>query len=65
MAPKIVTAKEDAFFLGAPNVFQLKFMRGTQQNKYLPALKTCALTNFTVNYTADGFYSAYYDGQPI
>ena len=65
MAPKRGASQEDAFFLGAPNVFQLKFMRGTQQNKYLPSIKTCALTNFSVNYTADGFYSAYYDGQPI
>jgi len=65
MAPKRGTATEDAFFLGAPNVFQLKFMRGTGENKYLPSIKTCALTNFSANYTADGFYSAYYDGQPI
>jgi len=65
MAPKRGTAVEDAFFLGAPNVFQLKFMRGTGENKYLPSIKTCALTNFSANYTADGFYSAYYDGQPI
>ena len=65
MAPKRGTAAEDAFFLGAPNVFQLKFMRGTGENKYLPSIKTCALTNFSANYTADGFYSAYYDGQPI
>ncbi len=70
MAPKRSNKSNlDAFFLGAPNVFQLKFMNGGQVSKSLPTLKTCALVNFNVNYTADGFYSAYKDNlvgsQPI
>jgi hypothetical protein len=67
MAPKrsAVGGSGDEFFLGAPNVFQIKFMNGSKPSKTLPTLKTCALVNFNVNYTADGFYSAYIDGQPV
>jgi hypothetical protein len=65
MAPKRATAAEDAFFLGAPNVFRISFMHMGKPSKSLPTLKTCALINFNVNYTADGFYSSFGDGQPI
>lgn len=65
MAPKRATAAEDAFFLGAPNVFRISFMHKGKPSKSLPTLKTCALVNFNVNYTADGFYSSFGDGQPI
>lgn len=72
MAPKRALESADAFFLGAPNVFQIKFYHKdrSDNNKFklsksLPTLKTCALVNFTANYTADGFYSAYFDGQPV
>jgi len=67
MAPKRSGAAGDEFFLGAPNVFKIKFMNGTtkKESTTLPTLKTCALVNFNVNYTADGFYSAYLDGQPV
>ena len=65
MAPKRATSGDDGFFLGAPNVFEIKFMHKGKSSKGLPTLKTCALVNFSVNYTADGFYSAFNDGQPI
>ena len=71
MAPKRAQESADAFFLGAPNVFQIKFYHRDRSNnkfklsKSLPTLKTCALVNFTANYTADGFYAAYFDGQPV
>jgi hypothetical protein len=55
----------DEFFLGAPNVFKIEFRNGKNPHNGLPTLKTCALVNFNVNYTADGFYSAYNDGQPV
>jgi hypothetical protein len=67
MAPKRAKSggTGDEFFLGAPNIFRIKFMNGKKESNTLPTLKTCALVNFTVNYTADGFYSAFNDGQPI
>lgn len=67
MAPKRAKTggSGDEFFLGAPNVFRLKFMHGARESNTLPTLKTCALVNFNVNYTADGFYAAFIDGQPV
>jgi hypothetical protein len=67
MAPKRAKTggSGDEFFLGAPNIFRVKFMNGSKESNTLPTLKTCALVNFNVNYTADGFYSAYVDGQPV
>ncbi len=66
MAPKRSNKSNvDSFFLGAPNVFKIKFKNGKNDSKTLPTLKTCALVNFNVNYTAEGFYSAFYDGQPV
>jgi hypothetical protein len=67
MAPKRAKSggTGDEFFLGAPNIFRIKFMNGKKESNTLPTLKTCALVNFTVNYTADGFYSAFNDGQPV
>lgn len=65
MAPKRAKNSADSFFLGAPNVFKIDFMHDGAPSNALPTLKTCALTNFNVNYTADGFYSAFWDGQPV
>lgn len=70
MAPQRSNTAETSFFLGAPNVFQIKFMSGGTELRSITQLKTCALTNFTVDYTADGFYSTYEDSaaggsQPI
>jgi len=66
MAPKRSSDKLDGFFLGAPDVFQIKFMNKGKPSIALPMLKTCALVNCNVNYTADGSYAAYaIDGQPI
>ena len=65
MAPKRSVKGSNQFFLGAPDVFRIDFKFGKGTNKYLPSLKTCALTNFSANYTGDGFYSSYVDGQPL
>ena len=70
MAAQRSNASETSFFLGAPNVFQIKFMSNNQELRSITQIKTCALTNFTVDYTADGFYSTYEDNdangsQPI
>jgi hypothetical protein len=65
MAPRRSSSAQDAFFLGAPDVFKVVFKHKGKDHPGLPTLKTCALVNFSVNYTADGFYSAYIDGQPV
>ena len=70
MAAQRSNASETSFFLGAPNVFQIKFMSNDRQLRSITQIKTCALTNFTVDYTADGLYASYEDSsangsQPI
>jgi hypothetical protein len=52
--------------LGTPNVFKLQYK--TADDKAISGLnrfKLCALTGFSVNYTPDGQWSAYDEGQPV
>ena len=73
MAPKRSFSNRDAaYFLGAPNVFDIHFKSGENSGdlKSIVKIKTCALQSFNVNYTPDGFYTAYNDpkaggSQPI
>ena len=52
-------------FLTTPNVFKLEYIYGKTQkiHPYLNVIKTCALTDFSVNYTPDGSYMTY-EGEP-
>jgi len=52
-------------FLSTPNIFQIQYMQGDRQHKFLNKFKLCALTNMSVNYTGDGVHATYYDGTPI
>ena len=74
MAPKkaIGTATGGAsYFLGTPNVFDIIFK--TTRDKYgilnendaVLRIKTCACTGAAVNYTPDGMWNAYEQGQPV
>ena len=78
MAPKkgISTATgEGSYFLGTPNVFDLKFKTTTQGGNFfyegddinhsVVRIKTCACTGCAVNYTPDGMWNAYERGQPV
>lgn len=66
MAVKKVTSGGTAsnFFLRTPNVFKLEYRANGSQNKSVNKFKTCALQNFSCNYTPDGFWAAYDEGQP-
>ena len=53
-------------FLAAPNIFQLSYQTGTNDEiSGMNKFKLCALTNFAVNYSPDGQFSAYEGGQPV
>lgn len=55
-----------SFFLGTPNVFQVEYK--TSNNSAIAGLnriKTCALTGTSVNYTPEGDWASYGDGQPV
>ena len=59
-----------AYFLGTPNVFDINFKtsktnRGiTNTNNSVLRIKTCACVGAAVNYTPQGMWNAYEEGQP-
>mgnify|MGYP005682063503 CR=1 FL=1 len=55
----------EASFIKVPKVCQVTYMRGAKQHPHLPAYKMCAVTDVSVNYTPDGNYAVYNDGQPV
>tara|TARA_B100000965_G_scaffold312384_1_gene272190 strand:- start:6337 stop:7359 length:1023 start_codon:yes stop_codon:yes gene_type:complete len=55
----------DAAFIGVPNLCRVSFMRGAEEHDVLPRYKMCAVTGADVNYTPDGTYATYPDGQPV
>jgi len=52
-------------FIKNPSLVQPYFMSGTGLNRYLPRFKPCTITDFDVNYTADGVYATYEGGSPV
>lgn len=51
-------------FLKAPNVFKIKYINGNNENQEhtsINKIKTCSLTQCSVDYTPDGSYSTFYD----
>jgi hypothetical protein len=52
-------------FIGVPKLVRVSFMKGSNENPRLPRYKMCALTSVDVNYTPDGTYATYTDGQPV
>lgn len=51
-------------FIKNPKLIQPYFMSGSGAHPYLPRLKPCTITDFDVNYTADGVYAAHVGGYP-
>ena len=59
-------AGEPSMFLGTPNVFNLQYKTNHELDiAGVNRLKTCAVTGCAINYTPDGIWSAYEDGQPV
>jgi len=52
-------------FIGVPNLCKVSFMTGSQEHPVLPRYKMLAITQVDVNYTPDGAYATYTDGQPV
>ena len=52
-------------FIGVPNLCKVSFMRGSIEHDVLPRYKMLAVTQVDVNYTPDGAYATYVDGQPV
>lgn len=55
----------DLGFIGVPKLCKVSFMKGSGMNNRLPRYKMCGITSVNVNYTPDGTYATYKDGQPV
>ena len=64
---KGMSAKAGAggLFLKTPNVFELRYRKGTGEHPFLNKFKQCFLENISVNYTGDGVYTTYEGGEPV
>ena len=52
-------------FLKSPNIFELSYKKGSRDHPFLHKFKQCFLTNFSVNYTAEGTHTTYDDATPV
>ncbi len=61
--------KEVAFgkdnFIRVPYLCKFTFMTGGQPNDKIQQFKPCAIRKVAVNYTSDGTYATYRDGEPV
>jgi len=48
-----------------PSEFDIQFLNRQGPNPWLFKISTCALTNFTVNYSPEGQYASHEDGSPF
>ena len=62
MAPKV---SDGNVFLETPNVFELRYKKGSDTHPFLHRFKQCALSDISVNYTGENVYATYNDGTPI
>ena len=59
-------AGDSSLYLGTPNVYHIQYKTNQDQNmEGLNRIKTCACTGCSINYTPDGIWSAYEEGQPV
>ena len=69
MAPKTTTSgagsNNSPTYLGTPSVFELSYRKGSGEHPYLNRFKQCFLENMSVNYTGEGTYATYEEGEPI
>ena len=55
-----VKRSKTLLFLKSPNTYAIRFLTAKgKEHGYLPRVKECALTGFSVNYTPDGNYQTY------
>ena len=53
-------------YLKAPDIFQIRYLgKNGGNHKFLNRFKLCALTQMSVNYTADGVYATYDNETPV
>jgi hypothetical protein len=60
-----VQRTEGELFLKTPNIFKIKYLYQNDDHPYLNRIKTCALTNCSVDYTPTGSYMTFKDGSMV
>lgn len=65
MAPKTKGTSIANTMLKTPNVFELRYKQGSKDHEFLNRFKQCFLETVSVNYTADGTYATYENGEPV
>jgi hypothetical protein len=63
-ARKKANKGQKGLFIGAPDVFQLTYMKGNSPHPFLNTFLPMALTSFNIVYTGSNTYSTFYDGTP-
>jgi hypothetical protein len=63
-ARKKANKGQKGLFIGAPDVFQLTYMKGKSPHPFLNTFLPMALTSFNIVYTGSNTYSTFYDGTP-
>lgn len=63
-SPELKYENQNNYWL-FPSEFDLQFIHKDRENPWLFKISTCALTNFSVNYTPDGQYAGHADGSPF
>ena len=59
-------AGASSLFLRTPNVFHVQYKTSQQKDSIgVNRIKTCALTSCAMNYTPEGVWSSYEEGQPV
>ena len=58
-----MAVKKSGLFLKAPNVFKIEYQKGMSQHQSINLIKECALLNFSVDYTPNGSYMTFGDGE--
>ncbi len=57
---------QGSYFLGTPNVFQVNFKTGNNDDiDGVARMKECACTSCAINYTPESNWAAYEEGQPV
>ena len=58
-------ARNNSSLLTTPDIFWLRYMRGSQELETVNRMTDMALSSINVNYSPGGFWNSYEDSQPI
>lgn len=65
MAPKVKGTSISGTMMKTPDVFELRYRKGTGAHPFLNHFKQCFLESVNVNYTGESAYATYHDGTPV